>query len=362
MTELYGDRLGAGAFVDGYVVVAPAGEGTSAHVYRADGPRGPVALKVLRRALVADAVALRRFDDEARCLRAVTHPNLVRLEAAGDLSDGRPWLALEWLAGETCAVRLAREGVQPAERVVEILRAVAQALDALHAAGFVHRDVAAHNVMLCHERVVLLDFGVARSGRRSAQLTSTGHLLGTPLALAPEVLRGEPASAGSDWYALGVLGWTLLHGAPPFRAPTVFELTQLHVHGAVPAWTRPDAAWLEPAVRRCLAATPSARPAGAGELLALLRPEGAAHLISVYVCPHGDSDDFDAWDASLREGARGWGLQLDAEGAALLWTMRARDEAEAAAWKAKLEAWLASLPPPAGVTADTSVTVSRGPR
>lgn len=360
MTELYGERLGPGAFVDGYVVVAPAGDGTSSHVYRADGPRGPVALKVLRRALVADAVALRRFADEAHCLRAVTHPHLVRLEASGDSSDGRPWLALEWLEGETCAVRLAREGAQPAERVVEVLGAVAQALDALHCAGFVHRDVSAQNVMLCEGRVVLLDFGVARSERRSTQLTSTGHLLGTPLALAPEVLRGEPASSASDWYALGVLGWALLHGAPPFRAPSVFELTQLHARGEIPPWKRPDAAWLEPAIRSCLAAAPAARPASASEFLSSLQ-RATPCTVSVYVCPHGDSDDFDAWDAQLREGARGWGLQLDADGAATWWTLRARDEADARAWKTKLEAWLASLRVPAGMTIEAKVTVEASP-
>ncbi|MFT3707090.1 MAG: serine/threonine-protein kinase [Archangium sp.] len=356
MTELYGERLGAGAFVDGYVVVAPAGDGASSQVYRADGPRGPVALKVLRRSLVANAVALRRFADEAHCLRAVTHPHLVRLEASGDLSDGRPWLALEWLEGETCSRRLAREGAQPAERVAEIVGAVAQALEALHAAGLVHRDVSAQNVMLCAGRVVLLDFGVARSERRSTQLTSTGHLLGTPIALAPEVLRGEPASPASDWYALGVLGWTLLHGAPPFRAPSVFELTQLHARGEIPAWKRADAAWLEPAIRRCLAASTSARPSSASELITLLRRSKPC-AVNVYVCPHGDSDDFDAWDEKLREGARGFGLLLEADGAATLWSLRALDDEDARAWKARLEAWLASLPVPAGMSIEIRVTI-----
>lgn len=357
MTELYGERLGAGAFVDGYVVVAPAGDGASSQVYRAEGPRGPVALKVLRRSLVADAVALRRFADEAHCLRTVSHPHLVRLEASGDLSDGRPWLALEWLEGETCARRLARLGAQSAERVADIISAVAKALEALHTAGFVHRDVAAHNVMLCEGRVVLLDFGVAKSEHRSMQLTSTGHLLGTPVALAPEVLRGEPASSASDWYALGVLGWTLLHGSPPFRAPTVFELTQLHARGELPAWKRGDAAWLEPAMRRCLAAAPSARPSSAADLLGLLR-RADARTVHVYVCPHGDSDDFDGWDARLREGARGWGLQLEADGAATLWVLRALDAADAEQWREKLEAWVDSLGAPKGMTVERTVTIS----
>lgn len=358
MTALYGDRLGAGAFLDGYVVEAHVGEGSSADVYRAAGPRGAVAVKVLRRALVTDAVALRRFADEARCLQQVTHPHLVRFEASGDLSDGRPWLALEWLDGQTCAAQLAQAGAQPAEEVARVLSAVGDALQALHDAGFVHRDVAPHNVMRCRERVVLLDFGVARSQHRGTQLTSTGHLLGTPLSLAPEVLRGEPASPASDWYALGVLGWTLLHGSPPFRAPSVFELTQLHARGTPPAWTRPEAAWLEPALRRCLAASPSGRPSGARELNELLQPAAAAKTVCVYVRAHGDSDGFDAWEARLREEARGWGLQLEAEGAALSWTLRARDAAEALLWKTKLEAWLAGLGAPAGVRVESSVTTA----
>ena len=358
MTALYGDRLGEGAWLDGYVIEAHAGTGASSDVYRSQGPLGRAAVKVLKRALLSNAVALKRFQDEAACLRAVQHPNLVKLEAAGDLSDGRPWLALEWLDGETCAARLHREGAQAPEQVATILGGVATALQALHDAGFVHRDVAAHNVMLLRDRAVLLDFGVARSDRRSMHLTSTGHLLGTPLVLAPEVLRGEPASPASDWYALGVLGWTLLHGTPPFRAPSLFELSQLHARGAAPEWTRPEAAWLEPALGRCLAAAPSGRPENANALRAMLRPRDTACTVTVYVRPHGDSDDFDAWEGRLRDEARGWGLELQAEGAALSWSLRALDVQDAAAWKAKLEAWLEALGAPTGMTVERRVTTA----
>lgn len=356
MTALYGDRLGAGAFVDGYLVEAHVGEGASADVYRAQGPGGRrAALKVLKRELVFDATALARFQDEARCLAAFTHPHLVRLERAGDLPDGRPYLALEWLEGETCAQRLAREGAQPSERVVPVLRGVASALSALHGKGFVHRDVSSHNVMCCADgRVVLLDFGVARSAARSSHLTSTGHLLGTPQALAPEVLAGGPASPASDFYGLGLVAWALLHGAPPFQAEDLFELTQLHLRGELPPWRAADAA-LEPAVRRCLSVSPDARPGSEAALLALLDAGGSERrVVAVYLCARGDADGLDAWEGALRDEARGWGLVPVVEGAALLLVLRVSDEADGARWLVRLRAWLAErlAAAPAGLEVD----------
>lgn len=346
MTALYGDRLGEGAFVDGYVVEQHAAQGTSADVYRARGPTGATAaLKVLKRELVFDATALARFRDEARCLTAVVHPNLVRLEASGDLADGRPWLALEWLTGQSCEQLLSREGAQPLERVCSLLKAVASALGALHAKGYVHRDVSSHNVMWCADgRVVLLDFGVARSEARSTQLTSTGHLLGTPLALAPEVLAGGPASPASDLYALGVLGWALLHGEAPFKASSLFELSQLHARQVLPPWRRADASPLEPVLRRCLAASPEARPRSAEELEEMLGLKSGQDLaVEVYVCARGepeDADAFDAWEGALREAARGLGLVTLVDGAALLLALRVTDEADGRRWESKLARWL----------------------
>ena len=364
MTALYGDRLGAGAFVDGYVVESHSAQGTSADVYRAEGPSGrAAALKVLRRELVFDATALARFRDEKRCLAAVSHPHLVKLEASGDLADGRPWLALEWLEGESCDQLLLREGAQPVERVRQILRAVAGALGALHEKGYVHRDVSSHNVM-CADRVVLLDFGVARDAQRGTNLTSTGHLLGTPLALAPEVLAGGAASPASDLYAVGVLGWTLLHGTPPFHAANLFELTQLHARQVLPPWRRADAAVLEPVIRQCMAAAPEARPSSAAALEQLLSVEQTEQrVVEVYVCARGDADDgdaFDEWDAALRDAARGWGLVPVVDGAALLMVLRVTSEIEGRQWVTRLSEWLeqvkAAAPP--GLEVETRVSVS----
>lgn len=364
MRALYGERLGAGAFVDGYVVEAHSAQGTSADVYRAESPSGgKAALKVLRRELVFDATALVRFRDEAKCLASVSHAHLVKLEASGDLADGRPWLALEWLEGESCDQLLAREGAQPLERVKQVLGAVAGALGALHAKGYVHRDVSSHNVM-CANRVVLLDFGVAREAHRGTNLTSTGHLLGTPIALAPEVLAGGPASPASDLYAVGVLGWTLLHGAPPFHAADLFELTQLHARQVLPAWRRTDAAELEPVIRQCLAAAPEARPASAESLEQLLNGATARPLmVEVYLCARGEAEDalaFDQWDAQLREAARGWGLRPVVDGAALLMVLQVTDEAEGRHRSERLTQWLEHVKAaaPRGLEVETRVSLS----
>jgi len=180
------DHIASGAFGD---------------VYRAWDPQldRDVALKLLRRAPDADAHA-DEVVDEGRLLARLRHPHIVSIYGAARI-DGRVGLWMEYLRGRTLAQAVAQDGALAARKVAEIGGALCDALDAVHKAGLVHRDVKAQNVMLADDgRVVLMDFG-AGGDLRNACL----DVAGTPLYLAPEVARGAPASPQSDIYSLGVL-------------------------------------------------------------------------------------------------------------------------------------------------------------
>jgi predicted Ser/Thr protein kinase len=160
-----------------------------------------VAVKVLSDTIATDPGFLARFRREARVAAGVSHPNLVEVF---DYADGaeRPYLVMEYVAGPNLAERLRQGAPIDCERLA---RELLGALVRIHAAGIVHRDVKAQNVLLAPDRSAkLIDFGIALPADATA-LTQTGHLLGTARYLAPEVLRGEPATPASDLFACGVL-------------------------------------------------------------------------------------------------------------------------------------------------------------
>lgn len=264
--------LSPGAWVEGWLVErGHVGLGAQAYVLPArhgDGRRA--ALKVLRAELRNDATALARMGVERAALEAVRHPAVVELWAHGDLPTGQSWLALEWLEGEPLRRRLERGPVSLGE-LTQLVSALGGALDAVHAAGWVHRDVTCANVIWNAPSVPaahLIDFSAARragTGAFEAGLTSTGHVVGTPVALAPEQLRGDAVSAATDVYALGVLMHDALAGRPPFDAASLVELEQLHL-SAPPPRLRGAPPALDAVVRRCLSKEPRDRYASAGEV------------------------------------------------------------------------------------------------
>ncbi|MBV8758056.1 MAG: serine/threonine-protein kinase [Deltaproteobacteria bacterium] len=199
-----GDRLG-----DRYVIEARLGEGGMGTVYRAvDETLGEaVALKVVRGAL--DDAMLR---DEVRLAQKVTHANVCRTFDLEEL-DGRHVIKMEYVAGETLAARLRRDGKLASAEAVRIARAIADGLAAAHARGIVHGDLKPANVMLDGERVVLMDFGVAR-----VAAAPLDRVHGTPGYMAPEVLREERADARSDLYALGCILNEMVADAPRWLA------------------------------------------------------------------------------------------------------------------------------------------------
>jgi serine/threonine-protein kinase len=221
-----------------------------------------VALKILRSELSGDDTFRQRFVHEARAAGEVRHKHLVPILDAGE-AEGRPYLAVAFVRGDTLEQRLADHGALPLDDLVRVIAHVASGLDALHAAGIVHRDVKPSNVMIDEAgSASLTDFGLAK-GRAYTVLTKPGMVMGTLDYLAPEMLRGAEATPASDIYALGCLAYECVAGRAPFADKSMFELASAHVsvEPPDPCVGREDAPeGLSWAILQALAKDPEKRP------------------------------------------------------------------------------------------------------
>lgn len=232
------EELGEGVVVAStYELERFLGAGGSGVVWAARDVRDGsyVALKVARD---RDPVLRRRFDREGRVAARFVHPNVARIyDVVPETATRGPCLALELVLGETLDARLQRDRTLPLREASRLLLPVARALAAAHAHGIVHRDVKPQNVMLAPDRVVVLDFGIAKllpSWGPHTKLTRPGAALGTPRYMAPEQVFGEPQiDARADIWALGATTFRLLSGAPPVDATTIGELTKAFAQGRV---------------------------------------------------------------------------------------------------------------------------------
>jgi serine/threonine-protein kinase len=273
-----GTRLGV------YRLEERLGEGAMGVVFRAiKEPEGDeVALKVLRAELSADETFRRRFVHEARAAGEVRHKHLVPITDAGE-TEGRPYLAVAFVRGQTLEARLASDRPMSLEDVVRVVAHVASGLDALHTGGIVHRDVKSSNVIIDETGSAnLTDFGLAK-GRAYTVLTKPGMVMGTLDYLAPELLRGSEATAASDIYALGCLAYECTAGRAPFADTSMFDLASAHlnVEPPDPCTNRPDAPeGLSWAILQALAKDPEKRPPTA---------TAYAHLISFAAGSHAPS-------------------------------------------------------------------------
>lgn len=246
-----------------YRLVRAAGTGGTANVFLAEATQGGhnVAVKVLKKSLAEQQDMLGRFRREAATLEKVAHPHIVKLIELADSPQGLV-LVMEWAEGE----RLDAVSLSPAQ-VQAVLRQLASALAAIHAAGVVHRDLKPENVIVeksgevVHAR--LLDFGIARFDATpdGGFVSMLGQVAGTPSYLSPEQIRGEAPTAKSDVYSFGVMGWRLATGAVPFSGASDFATLQMHLQEKLPTFKPTDAslAALEPVLRRCLEKKPDAR-------------------------------------------------------------------------------------------------------
>lgn len=255
-----------------YEITGVVGEGGFATVYRAFDPalKRAVALKALHTDLAALPDVRSRFQQEAMALAKVRHPHIVGVYDIGE-ADGRPFFAMEFVDGQTLS-QLVGGRPQSLTWVVGVLQQLAGAIDALHAAGVVHRDIKPSNVMVGPGGdVVLMDLGVARFDG-GADATHTGQIFGTPSTMAPEQALSRPAGTPADIYALGVLAYWLLAGAPPFEGESL-AIMHAQAYETPPSLsiTRPDLpSYAVRAIDQALAKEPDARPATATAFVAML--------------------------------------------------------------------------------------------
>ena len=221
-----------------YRLIRELGSGGMGVVYEAEDEwlSRRVALKVLRTDLPAEQVARERFLREARAMAAVQHENVCTIFQV-DEADGRPFMAMQLLVGETLETRLERERRLTTPEAARIGREIAAGLAAAHAKGLVHRDVKPANVWLEEGtgRVKLLDFGLAMA-RDNPHLTHSGYVIGTPAFMSPEQARGEPLDGRSDLFSLGIVLYLATTGERPFDGATamaVMRNLELHFPGRV---------------------------------------------------------------------------------------------------------------------------------
>jgi serine/threonine-protein kinase len=263
----------AAALAERYALERELGQGGMATVYLADDVRHrrKVAVKVLRPELAA-TLGTERFFREIEVAARLQHPHILPLHDSGE-AGGFLYYVMPFVDGHNLRHRLTHQGVLPIHDAVRITAEVADALAYAHGQGVVHRDIKPDNVLLSGRHALVTDFGVAKAVSEATgrhQLTTAGIALGTPAYMAPEQAAADPKlDHRVDIYALGVLGYELLTGRPPFTGETSAEVLAAHItQQPEPIASRrpavPEA--LDAIIMKCLAKRPSERWPDAGEL------------------------------------------------------------------------------------------------
>jgi TolB-like protein/tRNA A-37 threonylcarbamoyl transferase component Bud32 len=272
------------AFAGRYEIERELGSGGMATVYLARDLKHDrkVAIKILRPELAA-ALGPDRFPREIRIVAQLQHPHVLPLHDSGETA-GFLYYVMPFVDGESLRAKLDREGQLPVHDAVKILREVADALAYAHGQGVLHRDIKPDNVMLSGRHALVMDFGVAKavSSAGAEKLTTVGVAVGTPTYMSPEQATGaEHIDQRSDVYALGVLGYEMLTGSPPFTGKTPQAILSAHVMEPAPDVTqgRPTVpAAVADLIRRCLEKNPADRWQNAEEILhqleAIATPSG----------------------------------------------------------------------------------------
>jgi hypothetical protein len=261
--------LNRGTKLGPYEILGPIGAGGMGEVYKARDTRLDriVAIKVLPAHIAGRPEVRERFEREARTVSSLNHPHICSLFDVGR-QDGIDFLVMEYLEGETLADRL-RKGALPIAQMLEYARQIADALDAAHRQGVVHRDLKPGNIMLTKAGAKLLDFGLAKVRTAAVgdetltqTLTSAGTLLGTLQYMAPEQLEAEEADARTDIFAFGEVLYEMATGRKAFTGTSQASLIANIMHVDPPAVSKLQPAappTLDRVIQRCLAKDPHQR-------------------------------------------------------------------------------------------------------
>jgi len=270
----HGIELSPGDEFAGYRIERRLGRGGMGVLYLAVEPglERHVALKLIAPEAAADEVFTRRFAEESRIAASIEHPNVVPIYTAGKEGEV-PFIAMRFVAGADLAQRLTREGRLEPAAAVELIAQVGNGLDAIHAAGLVHRDVKPANVLLSggegSEHAYITDFGVARNVSTESGLTQTGRFVGTLDYVAPEQISGGAVDARADVYALGCLLFKLLTGEVPFPKEGDAARLFAHLNDPPPApslYVPAVSMALDDVVIRAMSKSPDDRYPSAGDL------------------------------------------------------------------------------------------------
>ena len=258
-----------------YDVISQLGAGGMGIVYRGVQPQigKAVAIKVLKPEIATGSDSVQALLAEARAVNSIHHPGIVDIFSFGSTPDGRPYVVMELLEGESLDAVLRAMGRFQALEAIDLLEQMLSALDAAHAAGVIHRDLKPANIHLTQMkdgtwRVKLLDFGLAKltaPGASSTPQTQQNIVRGTPEYMSPEQARAGSVSPQTDLYAIGVVAFELLTGELPFKADNPVELLMQHISA-----TPPTPSSLEPSVP----------PAFEALILALLAKDAEARPVS----------------------------------------------------------------------------------
>jgi serine/threonine-protein kinase len=260
------DGLADGDVFAGYTVVCKLGTGGMGEVYLVQHPRLPRrdALKVLPHDLTSDDEFRERFNREADLAAGLYNEHIVGIHDRGEY-EGRLWISMDYVEG-TDAARLLRDQYpsgMPRVVVLQIISAIADALDYAHSRGLLHRDIKPANILLSESeprrRILLADFGIARELGEISGLTATNMLMGTTAYCAPEQLRGEEIDGRADQYGLGCTAFHLLTGSAPFHNTNPAVVIGAHLSAPAPSMARADLADLDPVIATVLAKNPGDR-------------------------------------------------------------------------------------------------------
>jgi serine/threonine-protein kinase len=218
-----------------YRLEARIGSGGMSTVYRAMDVtlERQVAIKLMNREVASDSDQLERFRREARAVAQLSHPHVVGVIDAGE-DDGRPYIVLEYVEGETLKNRIRRMGRLPIAEAVAYAIEIARALGAAHARHIIHRDVKPQNVLIDEEgSAKVADFGIARTLEEDG-LTADGRVLGTTDYVSPEQALGQHVTGQSDLYSLGIVLYEMLSGEVPFTGDSQVAVAMKHVREEIP--------------------------------------------------------------------------------------------------------------------------------